>query len=179
MSKLGAESLLKEADKLNDLGKLEEEVKLRQLQTQQAVQKWRDKHVKCHYKAFRWLQKSLTTFSYILSSYGGIIEIVKQVEPKFGDAYSALSVFLVVSGASDGVRLDHLLLAKVIVNKTRHEEAMQDVMETVAFRLPRVSTIQKYNAQLDTAKKLGELYDKVLRVFQEATKYFLRSTTGI
>jgi len=97
VSRLGAAPFLNDAKILSDPSELGKEVEKRLQETRKAAEKWRDRHVKCRYKAFYWLQKSLTTFSNILDSYGGIIEIVKQVEPKFGYAYNALSVFLVVS----------------------------------------------------------------------------------
>jgi len=64
------------------------------------------------------------------------------------------------------------------VNKTRQEELIEETLQTLAFKIPRVSMIQNFNAQPDTAEKLAMLYHKVLCILRKATLYFLRTSPG-
>lgn len=107
--------------------------------------------------AFR-LQRFLTCFSDFLNSYSGIVECVKAADNQFGGlAYGTLAIFL-----------------KVAATKQGRDDLLEEEIREITRYFPRLTTWQDIypSNELDTERRIADVYSDIILFAQEATKYY-------
>ncbi|KAF6816153.1 hypothetical protein CMUS01_12326 [Colletotrichum musicola] len=129
---------------------------------------WRRKQEKTARRPGVWVQRWLNVFGDFLSSYSGIVEVVKGVEGQYGGlAFGTLSVLLAIP-----------------IQKDHYERDIEDALDEFAATFPRLDSISTVadgsSDSSDRIKKLvARAYGEIVFFARECIKYYSDTSLGV
>ncbi|KAH7139859.1 hypothetical protein B0J13DRAFT_677006 [Dactylonectria estremocensis] len=127
-------------------------------------QRWRTNRQKPTRVPGAWVQKMACTFGDFLSSYSGIVEVVKGVDSQYGGlAYGMLSALL-----------------SVAVNKGQHEQEIEDALDEFSMAFPRLQNLRDIHPERsETLKRLvAKIYGEIILFTHDCIKYYNATSSG-
>lgn len=128
---------------------------------------WRREQEKTARRPGVWVQRWLNVFGDFLSSYSGIVEVVKGVDGQYGGlAYGTLSVLLAIP-----------------IQKDHYEREIEDALEEFAVNFPRldsISAVAGVSSDSNNAikKLIAKAYGEIVLFARECIKYYNDTSLG-
>ncbi|KAF6831310.1 hypothetical protein CPLU01_06867 [Colletotrichum plurivorum] len=129
---------------------------------------WRRKQEKTVRRPGVWVQQWLNVFGDFLSSYSGIVEVVKGVDGQYGGlAYGTLSVLLAIP-----------------IQKDHYERDIEDALDEFAVTFPRLDSINTIaggssDSNNRIKKLIAKAYGEIVLFARECIKYYNDTSLGV
>lgn len=156
--------ILKQPDRTGDLSNLSQAVVPMLLSAYKAHRLWKDSRKRPLRKPGAWVQHWLSTFGQFLTSYAGIVEIIKGADQQYGGlAYGTLALLLAIP-----------------VYKDQYEEDIKEALDEFSLAFPRLTSLESlYFDESETLKSLVvRVYTEVVLFAQECMGYYHKTSLG-
>lgn len=127
------------------------------------INDWKqDRQTSKYRKAGAHLQKFLTIVSSFLNAFKGIAEIVKAVDQSAGGIAYGSVILLAATGAI----------------KQQREDAVEDMLEELAYAFPRINTLKELYRKPQLQTLIVNIFELTIKFCREVSSYFAKRSLG-